>query len=415
MAVFSLAAIDPILVQHLEDTYETIWLQNRPFFDRIVKKNNVGGSAVRVPLPTSPGGGTGGDFTSALANSEATGSKRIAFVVLPALTYGIERVPNADIPFSDTPESAIDILTEATRNAMELAATNLEAIIFSDGFGTLGTILTAVNTAGSTWTLTLTDPAAVFKFNLGYILVQKATPAAAALQAGTAEVTGANPMGGTIFVTVTGMTPTAGMVLGIQGQMIASTSPSTFPGIFGWIPPITARTLGVPGDTFLGVTRTAASNVPLVAGFAADGRSSGSIVQSINNLAAMMSNYKMSKPDVGICNPLTLAQVCNELGTQARNDYKSADNLEVLYSGITIMTPAGPIDLLAESACPSDQIVLTKGNQWIFSAPDKPFKPSSPTGLMVPDYSNDQTRLSITASGFFYTLNPAATGVLTVS
>lgn len=414
---FSLTSIDPILVQHLEDTYEEIWLKNRPFADRIVRKNNVGGSAVRVPLPTSPGGGTGGTFANALANAQDSGAQRVAFIVTPAVTYGITTVQNAQIPFSDTPESAIDIMTEATRNAMELAADNLESIFFSDGFGTLGRIDTATNTSGNIWDITFTDPAAVFKFQLGQVLVQKATPASASLTTGTGIVLGINQISGGITVNAgaTGFTPTVGDVVGIQGQMLASTSPSTFAGVYGWIPPITARTAGVPGDTFLSVVRTAQSNIALVAGFAADGRTAGSVVQAINLLCAMMANYKLSKPDTAICNPMTLGRVCNEMQTQARNDMKSASGLDVFYQGITLMTPAGAVDLMAEAANGADQIFITNCSQWIFSAPDKPFKPSSPTGIMVPDYNNDQTRLSITASGFFYTLNPAASGTLTIS
>jgi hypothetical protein len=405
------------LVQYLEDTYAITMIQNRPFFDRITKKSNMGGESVKIPINIGYGGGQGGDFEDALANAQPSGAKRVAFTVSPAKEYGVTTVINDEVPFTKTPESAIDITIDATRGAMENAASNFEAMVFGSGFGDLATILAATNTTGNIWKLTFTNPSDSLRFNIGNVLNSKATPSTGSLDTGSATVLGQNPIEGSITVDVasTGMTPTAGHVLGLQGQIAASTSVVTFPGIFGWCPPITARTNGVVGDTFLGVTRDASTSVVATSGWALDGRKKP-IVPSINALAGQMANLKNSKVNLGVCNPVTLVRVATELDTKIRYDMPSKDIAEAMFEGIEIMTPAGKVELFAESACPADKIVLCKGQDWVFGYPDKPFAPSSLDGkIMVPSYDHNRTRFAITCAGFFYTTNPASTGVLTVS
>lgn len=414
---FISANTEQLLVQYLEDTYPITMIQGRPFFDRITKKSNVGGESVKVPLNISYGGGMGGTFANALANAQPSGAKRIAFTVDPAKEYGITTLDNDEVPFTKTPESAIDITTDATRGAMENAAQNFEAMVFGSGYGDLATILVATNTSGNIWVLTFTNPSDALRFNIGNVLNSKATPAAASLDTGSATVTGTNPIQGSIQVDVasTGMTPTAGHVLGIEGQIAASTSIVTFPGIFGWCPPITARTNGVVGDTFLGVTRSAATSVVASSGWALDGRKKA-LAPSINGLCAQMANLKNSKPTLGICNPVTLGRFAAELDTKIRYDMPSKDIAEAMFEGIEIMTPAGKIEMFAEPACPANQIVITKASDWIFAYPDRPFAPSRLDGkIMTQDYDTNVTRFAITCAGFFYTTNPASTGVITIS
>lgn len=408
-----------ILVQYLDDTYAITLIQERPFFDRITKKSNMGGESAKVPLNIGYGGGQGGDFETALANAQSGGAKRVAFTVSPAKGFGITTLENSEVPFTQTPESAIDITTDATKGAMELAAQNFEAIVFGDGFGTLATILTATNTSGSLWTLVLTVPSDVNHFNMGNSLVSKATPASATLDNSGAAgvVTGLNQIGGSIQIDVAsgGLVPTAGHVLGLQGQMAASTSVVTFPGIFGFVPPITSRTAGVIGDTFLGADRGVASSGVAVGGWAIDGRGKV-IMPTVNALAGQMANLKNSKPDLLVCNPITLARMAVELDTKVRYDMPSRTSADVFFPGIEIMTPAGKVEAFAEAACPADKLVLTKASSWIYGYPDRPFQPTSLRGnIMTESYEHNRTRFSITCAGYFYTINPAATGVISIS
>lgn len=408
---------EAILRQFLDDSYTKQLLQNRPFFDRIKKTGNIGGLSTKVPIFYGYGGGVSGTFADALANAQSGGAKRDAFTISPAHAYGVTTLVNDDVAFTQTPESAVDIQTDAVSGAMELAAQNFEAMMFSDGYGTLATISTATNTTGNIWKLVLTLPTDANKFNKGMLLTSKTAPAGASLDTGSASVLGNNPIEGSILVDVaaTGMTPTAAHVLGLSGQQLASTSPSTFPGIFGWNPPITSRTLGVPADTFLGVARSTSSPIIANSGWAIDGRGKP-YLPTINNLAGQMANLKFSKPNLGLCNPVTLAKICNELDTKARYDMKSLTEADVFFEGVEIMTPAGKIEMFAESAMPANMIELTRGDVWNYAYPNKPFSPTNLDGtLATKAYSTNETRFAVTCAGYFYCTNLSACGNILVT
>lgn len=406
-----------ILIQYLDDTYPLTMIQGRPFFDRITKKSDVGGLSVSLPLNLGFGGGQGGTFETALANAQVGAGVNLAFTIPPAVGYGVAVLQNETVPFTQTGQSAIDQQTLATKAAMELAAQDFTAKIYGSGFGDLATISTATNTSGSIWDLLLTIPTDANKFNINGVLNSKVTPAAAALDAGSCSVLGTNPLAGIIRVDVgaTGMTPTAGHVLGVAGTIAASTSVVTFPGIFGWCPPVTSRTNGVVGDTFLGVTRNASTSVVATSGWALDGRGK-MLAPTINSLCGSMANFENSKPKVALMNPLTLGRLAIEQQTQVRYNMPSRLSADVFFAGIDLNTPAGHVEAFAEPACPANQIVLTDPDQWIFGYPDRPFQPSDIRGqIMIPSYDHNRTRASITCSGFLYPTNPAAVGVITIS
>lgn len=408
---------DALLVNYLEDTYAITLVQERPFFDRITKKSGVGGDGIKIPINVGYGGGQGGDFPTALANATQGGAVRASFLCEPAKAFGVNTVDNSEVPFTQTDQSAVDMLTDNTRGAMELAAQNYTAVMFGDGFGTMATIATAVNTAGNLWTLTFADPSACMKFNLNNVVVQKVLPNSAALDTGSGKVTGLNQNGSQIQIDTlgSGFTPTAGRVIGLQGQMLASTSISTFPGIFGWAPPITLRTAGVVTDTFLGVPRGINSAGAAVMGWALDARGKP-IAPAVMQQAALMANLKNSKPETLVCNPTTAGKLAIELDTKVRYDLKSETFADVFFSGFDIMTPAGKVEVLCEPACPSDKIVLTRAKSWIYAYPDRPFQPTSLKGnIMVEDYATNKTRFAVTCAGYFYSTNVAATAVISVS
>jgi hypothetical protein len=190
---------------------------------------------------------------------------------------------------------------------------------------------------------------------------------------------------------------------------------STFPGIFGWVPRITARTNGVIGDTFLGVPRLINSSGVAVGGWAIDGRNKP-LAPTVNTQAGLMANLKNSKPDTLVMNPTTGAKLAIELDTKVRYDLPSETFANVFFSGFEMMTPAGRVEVLLEPACPSDTWVLTKAKSWIYGYPDRPFRPTSLKGnLMVESYTDNVTRFAVTCAGYFYTTNPAACAVGTVS
>jgi hypothetical protein len=405
-----------VLVEYMDDTYPKTMIQNRPFFDRITKIDSSG-LDTKIPLNLGYGGGTAGGqaggFEIALANAQLGGAYHLAYQIQPTVVFGITVLDNVQAGFTNGPESAIKALTDATQGCMEVAAQNLEQCIFGAGYGQLATIVTATNTSGALWTLTLGGLDEAIKFNPNNVIVSSVS-IATALDAGTALVLGVNQLGSQIMVTVSGgMVPTAAHIIGLQGMLLGSSILSGPPGIFAFCPPIAARTNGALSDVFQGLDRSVGGTA--TGGWALNGIGKP-ISEGINTLASMMANFATAKPTSGYTNPLTVAKIASELKTFVRYDIRSVSDADVFFNGITVHTGAGSIDIMAEAVCPQKYVVLTKESSWTFASPgNKPFRPSDLEGrLATPSYDHNKTRFSITVQGYFYTNQPQATGVLTV-
>jgi hypothetical protein len=205
-----------------------------------------------------------------------------------------------------------------------------------------------------------------------------------------------------------GLVPTAGHVIGEQGTMQASSSIVTFVGLPGWCPPWTSRPLT---GTFNNITRGQFGVA--TDGFALDGRNRP-INDAINALASNMANLEHSQGlDLGVCNPITMGKIAAAFDTKSRSDYRSKGDPEMYYSGVTIMTGAGAIDIFPEPGCPTNQVFLTKADNWVFGTPTgSPFKPgaSFDNKIFVQDYNSPNARCAVTCQGFLYPLDLAAVG-----
>lgn len=414
-----------VLIEYMDDTYAKTIIQKRPFFDRI-NKIDSSGLDTKVPLNIGYGGGTAGGqaggFEIALANAMQGGAVHQAYQITPQVVFGISVLDNVQARFTNGPQSAVKALTDATQSCMEDAAQNLEYSIFGNGFGQLATATAVTNTSGALWTLTLTDISEAIRFNPcppgqttgGNIIVMSATTASA-LDAGTAAVVGVNQLGAQIMISVTGLTPIAGHIVGLQGMLQGSSILSGFPGILAYCPPIASRNAaGALTDTFQSVDRSVGGTG--TGGWALNGIGKP-ITEGINTLCSLMANFATATPTSGYANPVTIGKVASELKTFVRYDMKSVMEADVFFSGVTVMTGAGAIDILAEAACPLKYVIITKESVWTFASPgNKPFAPSDLEGrLAIPSYDHNKTRFAITCQGYFYTNQPQATGVLTVA
>jgi len=413
-------SINAILVENLDKSFIQTLVQERPFLDRMTKKGGEGGSAKKVPFNAGAGGGQGADLETALANAEEGLGTNYAWIVSPQKGYGVKVLNNWEVPYTESPESAADAMTQATFQSAELAAQDFARNIYGDGHGTRGTIVSHTNPTGNIFVLTLESASEVAGFNMDNVIVSKATPTAS-IDSGTAKVIGSSVQGLTIRVDAgsSGWTPTSTHVIGLESEMITGSTISTFPGVFGFVPPVDARDSNfVVGDTFLGVVRDAATPVEAVSGFAFDGRGKA-LISSVRTLAGYMGQFKHSAPDTLYLNPIMGAKLAEAIQSAVRYDImaKSDGAAEIFYAGFDFVLPTGKCTALMDPNCPVTEMVLTKADSWNFEYPGKsPFKPSSPTGrLYVEDYNSDRIRLSTICTGFFYTTNPAATGVITVS
>jgi hypothetical protein len=416
--------LNAIAVEALDDLWLPIFVREHPFLDRMAKKK-AGGSGYRIPVNTGPGGGAAGNFGSSLNNSAANGFTGAGFQVTPAIVYGTTRIQWQDQAYSETPQSPVDIGTNAAKNSLEIATENLASMLLgsvSGAAGAMAVISTATNTSGNIWDLLLTVSTDAAKFVIGNVIKSKAT-ASAALDTGTGTVVGVNPIGGVITVDVgsTSMTPTATHIIGLEGQLPATTDTSgLYASVLQWVPPAANRTLGVPGGTFLGVTRTASSNVPAVSGWAFDG-SSTPIFQAVYATAAYMKNAsKLARPDTLYVNPLVAPKMAQACDQKIRYDMKSVSGVDVEYAGFTITLPTGKCDVVLEPGMPTTEMLLSKSGSWEFAPPGggEIFRPGTNGKMIIDDFGDssglNQSRCTTMATGYFGCNELMSNAIITV-
>jgi hypothetical protein len=411
MAAVLSSELDAIAVETLQDIWLASFVRNHPFLDRMARKK-AGGSGYRIPVQTGPGGGASGNFGDSLGNSSANGFTGVGFTVKPAIAYGTTRIQWQDQAYSDTPQSPVDIAMNASKNCLALNTENLANMLLGSASGAAGAYAEIADVSGPTgskYLVTLTVQTDASKFNLEQVVNTKAT-ATSALDAGYGIVTGRNQIGGQIEIDVgaTGLVPTTGHIIGLQGQLPAGSDTSgLFASVLQWVPPAANRTNGIVGGTFLGVTRTASSDVVATSGWAFDG-SSVPIFQAVYATSAyMQNNSKLAKPDTYFVNPLVLVKMAQECGQDIRYDMKSVNGVDVGFAGFTIVLPTGKCDVLSEPSMPITQTLLTKSGTWEFAPPGggEIFRPATNGKMIIDDFGDssnkNQSRCTTMATGFF--------------
>ena len=415
MADVIVSEINTILIESLADLVPEAFFRSHPFLDRMGKES-AGGSASRFPVITGAGGGASATFEDALANANVGGGTTAAFVVPPAQGFGIEIIDWSSEPYTNGEQSPIKMSILASKNAVEKCSDDLASNLLGMGYGVLFTCLTATNTSGHLWDLVLTVPSDAGKVNLEDQLVQKVTPATAGLTTGLAEVVGVNEIFGTVTVDVgtSGMTPTAGYVFGRQGTLLPDTTPTGFQGAFAWCPPKSSRTNGVVGGTFLGVDRSSSSQVVSTSGYAYDG-AGAPVTNLIQQVCGVMAARKNAKPDTIYVHPSALPKLAIELDQKVRTDMKDTQG-RAGFAGFDYTTAAGVVQVLAESAMPSNLLLICKASNWKFRSPKgKLVSPTKPGQMIIDSYDHNVSRIALTATGFFGNIDMSSVAVITIA
>lgn len=415
--------VNNLMIQYLEDAFPRVLTQDHPFLDRITKRKETG-RQVAFPISVGPGGGSSNSFTAALANSNTAGGIVQQWQIDPQRSYGIVQFNVDDNEFTRGPEAAISAMENTTKNAMILSMQNFGGWngLFSDGYGTMAQIDVATNTSGTLYQITFKSPSDVFHFNSTQLLTQKTTPSGSTLDnsGATAIVVdidqiGSSTLGPNIIVDTqgSGLVPTASHYLGEQGTQQASTSIVSFQGLPAWCPPWTSRPLsGAFNNITRGVYGVGTD------GWAIDGRGRP-INDAVNALASQMAQLKGGKCDMGVCNPVTLGRIAAAFDVKTRADYRAKGDPEMYFNGVDILTGAGKIEMFAEPGCPTNQIFLTSGSNWIFGTPTggNPFTPAASVhgDIFVQDFSSPKARCAVKTQGFLYPLEMTGVGNVLVN
>lgn len=420
MAFFS-PTVETTLVNDLERAYENMAFgSNYAAIVGLFKKEEKNGDAVKVPLVTDFGAGQSATASVAYANASLAG--RQAFIVTPFKCYGESLVPLDQAVFANGDDnSVVDLLLDESQKAMDSANMQLDQALGASGYGEVATISTHSG-SGPSYTLVLSSRSDVNHITLNANYVSKATPATGSLDVGATAfftVTNINQSTNTIVVTASNSwAPTDGHVIGLQGSMIASTSPSQWPGIPGWIPPAANRPVSL-SDSFYTVNRSV--NEGKLAGLYLDISAAGTpmgILEGINQLSYSIADIPGANPDMCVMAFATLGKINAVLQTQNRymtQDIKGPD-IDVFFKTVTISGPRGDMALVGSSNWSSSTVAVLDKSTWVLGAPgNKHLRPATATDNPVETVPGQDTAVvAYRCAAFVYCTAPGKNGMLTI-
>ncbi|HUG50895.1 MAG TPA: hypothetical protein VLZ78_07855 [Terrimesophilobacter sp.] len=420
MAYFSDDVLD-LLVPSLHDSLtDMTWGEsNYGALVGLFRKGTEDGSVHALTQDVNFGGGASATYTDAYNNSTLT--VRVQWQFQPFKTYSITTIPLDQDAFTKGPHSAARLLFDESQKCMNQARNQLDVALAGDGYGTLGTIVTPTNTTGSTWTITFATLAEVLKFEPGKIYTSKATAAGASLEAGTFAVTNVQPGIKTITGTSTGMTPTAGHVMGLKGTQKASTAFSVWPGIPAIIPPAANRP--VSATTFMNVDRSVSEQK--LAGSYLDWTGGGDILQGVLQLESQIANVPGAKPDTLVSSFTNKAKIMASAQTQNRFMTAErvkvpdlAEGIDIYYSVIRIHgTAGGALDIVCSSNWSDTLLAVLDRSTWHIDSPSgNPILGVGSQGNPIVETPLDDACLCrYRVAAFVYTDAAGNNGMLTVS
>ncbi len=388
MSIFNVTdSVEPILKQFYSSVYEDLAYRDHALMG-LVSKEHGSGEVVKQAMKYGNTAGRGAAFSTAQANS--SDSARVAFLITSAASYAVQQVKNTDIELaSDDAGSIVRLLTDAMEGAMRGVSDDLERDLFGDGFGTLGYIVsntgTYILTIGASGTVANAQPA--INFYVNQVLVSAVANNSSSLDTGTALVTAVDRDAGTVTVTaVGGWTPTNTHALFNQADKPASATPQKIAGLAAWLP-LTAPT----SAAFFGVDRSV--DPQLLGGVRIDGRSQGTLVTVINTAAQRLGTIANAKPDLVVMSYTNFGLLLALLDTKARYVDVQGKDIDVLYRGVEIMGPKGPMTVHPAAYCPDDRLYVLTSNTWtLYSPGNEPIKTAN-RNKFVDVYNADSVEL----------------------
>jgi hypothetical protein len=401
--MFSNANISADLVTAIDKSYPDLVLRKH-FLLGISEHVKGGGASVTLPVSTAYTTSEGTGMASTVTTSSSTARK--AFVITPYTLYRTSQVNIADAMWSADPDhAAVDIMLDEAKKTMQGIGDSVERAIFGSGYGAIATISSHTGTTGA-GTLTLTRATDAYRFQIGDVLVSKATAAAGSLDSGTVSVTGVNPTTGVLTVLSDGTwSATDTHVLGKSNVMAASTSPVVWPGLGGWNPDVD-NAVGV-SDSFFGVNRY---GIVGAAGTAID-CSGQSVRQALNTLLQTMSFVDGINIDVAFLSPVDYGKLLDDLAS-SKQFVEVTGEMGVNYDGVKFEGPTGPINVISAPFATAGILRVADSSVFRVKFPGKKpvdLKDDNGAGYIA-SVTDDVALFTMRANFIWYPTNPAALG-----
>ena len=369
-------------VHYTSDRVENMVYQDNPLLALMSKYEQFGGKNLPIPIIYGNPQGRSASFSNAQSNKSSSQLKD--FVLTRAKDYSLASIDNETLEASKGNANAfLEAATVEIDGAIHSAARSLAISMYRKGSGSIGQLSA---TSGVTTTITLADVESVTNFEKGMTLVLSTADGGGSVKAGTTVVTGIDRDLGTVTVatSMASFTP-AGAVsdfVFVQGDYDAKIK-----GLQAWLP----DTAPTSGDNFFSVDRS--SDVTRLAGIRFDG-SAMPIEEALISAASRVAR-EGGKPTHCFMSYSKYADLEKALGSKIQYiDMKV--NAEIMFRGIQINGPRGPIKVVPDQNCPNDRAFMLEMDVWKLYSLGKAPKILDTDGLkMLRDSNADSVEVRI--------------------
>lgn len=363
-----------------DDYLKDLVYRKNPFLSLVSKNESPSGFAGKyIPVPLIYASNQGRSATFSNAQGNQTPASLASFFVYRVQNYSIATITNELLEATANDAGAfLDEGKLQVDTAIRSIANDLAADLFRSGTGSRGTVgvYTATGGTPNTVTMQLANIPDVVQFEVTMTLTAQTTDGGVP-STDTVVLTGVNRSTGVL--TGTGSTSSlsanwaVGSFLSVQGDVNTAGSsvagaPTTTSllkttGLAGWLP------INGPSstDNFWGVNRSA--DPIRLAGVPFNGTNE-SIEEALIDASSLVAR-EGGEPDMCFMGFASWAALEKELGAKVQYVQVKHDVAEVMFKGITINAPYGPITVIADRNCQSKTAYLLEMSTWKYRSLNK--------------------------------------------
>lgn len=361
MASMDLTAYDFALKEYYTDQrVENAMYTNAPALALIPKDETFVGDSMPLPLAyTNP---MGRSATFSTAQSNATPSKGVRYLLTRARDYGVATIDNETLLASQSNAGAfMRAATHEIDGVLNNLRRSASIALFRDGSGSIGRVN---NSSFATTTLTLgngsgtADPGDVVNFEVGQVLQISSGGTSGTLRSGSLTVAAVDRDAGTITTTANLSTGVSAIAqndyIHVSGDASAKVT-----GFAGWL-----VYGGASSTSFFGVDRSV--DKYRLGGVWIDGTSAP--IEEVVIKTAMRLGREGGEPSHLFLSFDQFENLEKALGSKVQYiDVKAGTEGQIGFTGIKIASGGvGPITVLADSACPRNRGYMLTLKDWGF-------------------------------------------------
>lgn len=332
------------------EAIENMVYKTHPLLSMLKKNTGFKGENMKIPVSIADIGGVSSTFSTALANKSA--GKGAAFFITRAKAFALASIDYETLKSTEGDSAAfttaIKIEMDRAYNAL---SRSLAISMFGTGSGSLGQVDASTTLTGAI--LILKNINDVVKFEVGQVIVASTTDGGGSVKTAR-TITNIDRSAGTVTFNSNLNTGTAWAsqdYLFVEGNYDLQIK-----GLRAWIPD------SAPTSTpFFLVDRSV--DTDRLGGLRFNG-SAMPIEEALINAASLAARAGAT-PDVIVMNFNKYRELEISLGSKVQYvDIKTETKAQMGFRGMLIMSPTGPMKIVADRDCPSDRAFMLQLDTW---------------------------------------------------